>query len=880
MALAAGSRIGHYEIVAPLGAGGMGEVYRARDSKLKREVALKVLPAEVAGDRERLARFEREGHILASVNHPNIAAIYGLAESESGPVLVLELVDGLTLQHRLASGPLALDEALSFVRQIADALEAAHEQGVVHRDLKPANIKIRSDGTVKVLDFGIAKILDPAERHRAVDLTTASLTEQGVLIGTTSYMSPEQARGIEVTRQSDVWAFGAILFEMLTGRRAFTGRTTSDVLAAILQGAPDLSALPPETPPAIARLIRRCLERDPKARLHDIGDARLDIEDVERALRDERRGDVQAVARRPTGGVLSNGRVLGWAMLGAVVLALSVAGYIFAPARTGARQEIRLQLSPPTGMRFVSVPAVSPDGSRIVFAAVANAGGAARLWLRPLAATGPTELPGTEGASYPFWSADSRFIGFFADGKLRRVAIAGGNPVIVCDAPAGRGGLWLDDDTIVFAPLASSPLVRINAAGGSPMPFTALADDETGHRFPQRLPGRQLLYFSVNRAPEKSGSRLITIDDPHRAIAYVETQGAAEYVNGFLLLVPDSVGGPVLAQRMTLPGGLLTGEPFEIGQTRVSETLGRHVMASSPTGVIAMLGPFDAVGQFTWISRDGRPLHTVGEPAGQLGVELSPDGQHVATLRSREIWTMSLARPVPTRVTRGGPNRYPIWSPDGAHILSLFQGRGIGTFDLVTTSVATGDVEVVRQQTSAALKPGGWTRDGRLVWLEYAADNPGRSIWTRPTNGQPVPVLRDGAAETPRVSPDGRWIAYASDRSGRFEIEVTSFPEPGRRYPVSVEGGGYPRWRSDGRELYFLSANARLMAASFAAGTPPAIGTPAPLFEVRLIASPNSGIFTTYEYDVNADGSRFLINRLVSLPDESMTVIVDWNPPR
>ena len=384
----------------------------------------------------------------------------------------------------------------------------------------------------------------------------------------------------------------------------------------------------------------------------------------------------------------------------------------------------------------------------------------------------------------------------------------------------------------------------------------------------------------MNRAPEKSGTRLITIDDPHQAIAYVETQGAAEYVNGFLLFVPASIGGPVLAQRMTLPGGQLTGEPFEIGQARISETLGRHVMASSPTGVIAMLGPSDAVGQFTWIGRDGRPLDTVGEPARQLGVELSPDGQQVATLRSREIWTMSLARPVATRVTRGGPNRHPIWSPDGAHILSLFQGRGIGTFDLVTTSVATGDVETVRQHANGA-KPVGWTRDGRLVWIEYGvAGRPGWSIWTRPANGQPVPVLRDGGAETARVSPDGRWIAYASDRSGRFEIEVTSFPEPGRRYPVSVEGGGYPRWRADGREVYFLSADSRLMAASFAAGTPPTIGTPAPLFEVRLIASPDSGIFTTYEYNVNADGSRFLINRMVSLPDETMTVIVDWNPPR
>jgi eukaryotic-like serine/threonine-protein kinase len=841
---------------------------------------LKVLPAAVAGDRRRLARFEREAHILASVSHPNIAAIHGLAESESGPALVLELVEGLTLQDRLATGPLPIETALNVAKQIADALEAAHEQGIVHRDLKPANIKIRSDGTVKVLDFGIAKILDAAEPAGADEQATMSATGKGVLIGTTPYMSPEQARGVEVTRQSDIWAFGATLFEMLTGKRAFTGATTSDVLATILQGAPDLSALPATTPPPIARLIRRCLERDPKARLHDIGDARLDIEDVERALRDERPVDAQAVARRPAGGALSKGSVLG----GAVILgvsALALAAYIFSPAREGVRQEVRLQLSSPTGMRFVSVPAVSPDGSRMVFAAVADAGGAARLFLRPFAATAATELPGTAGASYPFWSANSRSVGFFADGQLKRVAAAGGNPVIVCEVAEGRGGLWLDDDTIVFAPTGRSPLVRVNAAGGLPMRFTALADDETGHRFPQRLPGRQLLYFSVNRAPEKSGTRLIAIDDPQHALAYFPSQGAAEYVKGFLLFVRAAIGGPVLAQRMSLPGGQLAGEPFEIGQTRISETLGRHLVATSPTGVIAMLGPLDAVGQFTWIGRDGRPLDTVGEPAIQLGVELSPDGQHVATFRSGEIWTMSLARPVATRVTGGGLNRHPIWSPDGSHIFSLFQGRGIGKFDLVTTSVATGDVETVLQGTDG-VKPIGWTRDGRLVWVGYplVPGTPGSTIWTRPINGQPVPGLRDGNAETPRVSPDGRWIAYASDRSGRFEIEVTSFPEPGRRYPVSVGGGGSPRWRADGREVYFLSTDARLMAASFAAGTPPTIGTPAPLFEARLIASPDRGIFTSYEYDVNADGSRFLINRMVSPPDQSMKVIVDWTPPR
>ena len=325
---------------------------------------------------------------------------------------------------------------------------------------------------------------------------------------------------------------------------------------------------------------------------------------------------------------------------------------------------------------------------------------------------------------------------------------------------------------------------------------------------------------------------------------------------------------------MTLPGGQLTGEPREIGQTRMSETLGRQVVATAPTGVIAMLGPFDAIGQFTWISRDGRQLETVGAPTSQLGVELSPSGHEVATFRSGEIWTMNLARPVPRRITRGH-SRHPIWSPDGSRMLTLFQGRGLGSFDLVITSVATSDAETLRQAPAFA-KPMGWTRDGRMVWIEG-----GSSVWTMPANGQQAPVLRDGASVSEaRVSPDGRWIAYASDRSGRFEVEVRSFPEPGHSSSVSVEGGGYPRWRADGRELYFLSADARLMAATFAAGTPPTIGTPAPLVEVRLVAHPDRMSFAAYEYDVNADGSRFLINRLISPADVNMTVIVDWNPLR
>ena len=710
--LTAGTRLGRYDIVALMDAGGMGEVYRAHDAELGRAVAIKILPAAFADHPDRLRRFELEARAAAALNHPNILAVYDVGRHDGTPYIVSELLEGQSLRARLDGAALPLRKAIEFGIQIAEGLAAAHDKGIVHRDLKPENIFVTPDERLKILDFGLAKLVD----LDSATLTAAPHTSAGVVLGTVGYLSPEQASGLPADHRSDIFSVGAMLFEMVTHRRAFARATAAQTLTAVLEDDPTASIAVGAGPSArVMNLVRRCLDKSMERRFQSARDLALVLANE---LSDGSLGQPR-FARLRVPRLTTRRSTFGWAvMLGVATLAL--AAYLFSPAREGARQEIRLQLSPPTGMRFVSAPAVSPDGSQMVFAAVAHTGGAARLWLRPFAATVPTELPGTEGGSFPFWSADSRVIGFFADGKLKRVAIAGGNPVIVCDASAGRGGLWLDDDTIVFAPTAFSPLVRVNAAGGPPAPWTALADDETGHRFPQRLPGRQLLYFSVNRAPEKSGTRLIAIDDPHQAINYIQSRGAAEYVKGFLLFVPPGPGGPgpVLAQRMSLPGGQLTGEPIEIGQARISESLGRFVVASSPTGVIAMLGPSDAVGQFTWIARDGRPLDTVGEPTRQLGVELSPDGQQVATLRSEEIWTMSLARPVATRVTRGGPNRQPIWSPDGAHILSLFQGRGIGTFNLVTTSVATGDVETVRQHTNGA-KPVDWTRDGRLVWIEY-----------------------------------------------------------------------------------------------------------------------------------------------------------------
>jgi hypothetical protein len=870
VAIPTGTRLGPYEVVGLLGTGGMGEVYRARHPELQREVALKILP-DAGADRARADRLRREAQLLASLNHPNIGAIYDVIDSAAGPVLVLELVEGRTLKE-VIEGPTrpALPGILAIARQIADALESAHERGIVHRDLKPANIKIRTDGSIKVLDFGIAKALRP-DRSEAMsnDLPTATATQPGAVLGTAAYMSPEQARGEPATRQADVWAFGAILFELLAGQRPFAGATRSDVLAAVLRAVPDWSALPEDTPPSVRRLVRRCLERDPKARLRDVGDARLEITDAEQAL-SSTSGATPAL-RETAARSRSTARRLVPALAVLIGLAGIALAYYLGTQRQPAADELRLQMAPPPGTHFVSVPALSPDGRQIVFVAVGDAGGASSLWLRPLAASESRRLAGTEGAIYPFWSRDNRTVAFFADGRLRRLDVSGGGPIDICEAAAGRGGLWLDDDSIVFAPTQFAPLMRVPAAGGRPVAFTTLAAEETGHRFPQRLPGRQLLYYVVNKEGTLNGTRLASIDDPNRAIAFARGAGTAEYVRGFLMSIR---GSAIVAQAIALPSGQVSGDPIHVGHTRISETYGRFVATTSPAGVIAYLGPLDAVGQLTWINRDGRTLDTIGGPEVQSGVELSPDGQRLATLRSGGIWTLDVGRPVPSQAMRG---RHPFWSADGKQIVSLGPSLTVG-FVLQIADLGVGAVRTL-SSSSEFMKPLAWTRDGNLVINRTAHKTTARELWIVPVDKpeQATPYLQDGAQNhEARLSPDGKWLAYSSDRSRRFEVEVRSYPVPGAPYPVSVDGGGYPRWRADGRELYFLSPRSELMAVPVTPGNPPVFGTPRLLFEVKLVAHPDRGNFAEYEYDVTADGARFLVNRMISEPATSMTIITNW----
>jgi Tol biopolymer transport system component/tRNA A-37 threonylcarbamoyl transferase component Bud32 len=878
VSLSIGTRLGTVEVLAVIGRGGMGEVYRARDTKLKRDVAIKTLPDEFLHDADRLSRFQREAEVLASLNHPNIAAIYDLQEAEGSRFLVLELVEGETLADRIARGPIPIDEALQIAMSICEALQAAHEQGIVHRDLKPANIKITPDGKVKVLDFGLAKAMEHSPTttlSNSPTLLSAAASNAGVILGTAAYMSPEQASGKNVDKRSDLWAFGVVLLEMLTGRAVFEGETVSHVLAAVLTKEPDWNALPAKTSAPTRRLLRRCLEKDRKRRMADAGDVRLEIEE-----------GLTAPATVGAGHIAHAGtnRRLWVAFLLSLFAALGLALVYLREAPPATLPETRLDVTtPPTDDLFSF--AISPDGRRLVFAASKD--GKPQLWVRSLDSVVPQPLAGTEDAFYPFWSPDSASVGFFANAKLKRVDIAGGAPRIITNAANGRGGSWNRQGIIIYSPGAAAPLFTVSATGGEPTAVTHLETGETGHRFPQFLPdGHHFIYFVLGPQSVYAGS--LEGSPPKRILS----SDAAAVISplGFVLFPRLTT---LFEQAFDFGKLEIAGNPVALAeQLAYDPAVGAPGYSAGSHVVTYRTGAAVVSRQLTWLDRSGKVIGSVGPPdsTNLTNVSLSPDGKRVAVSRTSsgnsDVWLVDTSRGVPTRFTFDAASEAePAWSPDGSKV--VFQSnRSGGAFNLYAKASSGAGNEDLLLQSDQSKAPNSWTPDGRFLLFRSTDPKTGMDLWVLPLAGdkKPFPFLKTAFEERDgEFSPDGKWVAYQSNESGKYEIYVQPFPGPGGKFQVSTNGGTQPRWNKNGKEIFYISLDSKMTAVAVKRSPDNQsleTGTLLTLFPVRIAMGPSAS-FQKQQYDVSSDGLRFLVNLAAEEGVTSpITLISNWHPPK
>jgi serine/threonine protein kinase len=862
MPLAPGTRVGPYEIVGPLGAGGMGEVYRAKDTKLKREVAVKVLPEVFAGDAGRMARFQREAEVLAALNHPNIAQIYGAEDN----ALAMELVEGPTLAERMDQGALPLDESLALALQIAEALEAAHEKGIVHRDLKPANIKIKPDGVVKVLDFGLAAILqntasgatDPAHSPTL----TMGATQAGAILGTAAYMSPEQAVGKPVDRRADIWSFGVVLFEMLTGTRLFSGETTSHILADVIKGEIDLGKLPSSTPGAIRNLIKRCLDRDVKNRLQWIGEARVTIHAAIHNPGKEMETAASAPSRSRLGSVV-------WALAG-LALAAGFAGVGWWRAtRPAERPLVRLEVdlgadvSLPISNNLTGSVSLSPDGTRLVY----RSGNPTHLFTRRLDQTKATELPGTEGAVYQFFSPDGQWVGFVSGNKLYKISVEGGAVVPLADMPTFAGASWGEDGSIIVGQAVTRGMVRIPAGGGTPTPVTEFAGGEIIHADPQVLPGGKAVLFDSFGAvsdADKVNIDVVTLADRHRktlvrggAWPRYLPSGHLIYVNkGTLFAVPFDLNRletrgtavPVLDDVAYQP---LTSAPAALDFSNAGTLIYRRGSAGGSSRLMTV----------QWVDQTGRKEPLRAKPGIYTSPRLSPDGKRLALVvtegAGQDIWVYDPQRDAMTRLTfSGGPYAVPIWTPDGRNIVFGTIGKGLSW----TRADGAGQPQPLFQTKNIQV-PFSFSPDGkRLAYYEIAGP---AQIWTVPveeqggqlTAGKPEPFLKTTQIVdvSPEFSPDGHWLAYDSDESGKQEVYVRAFPPPasgqGGKWQISNASGSDPRWLRNGRELLYRSGD-QIMAVSYTVQGETFVAEKPRLWLDKLGGT---------QYDVAPDGKRLAV---------------------
>ena len=864
MPLGPGARFGPYEVVGLIGAGGMGEVYRALDPRLKREVALKIVSQSFAADPDRLARFQREAQVLAALNHPNIAHVYGLEQSEGVQALVMELVEGPTLADRIAKGPIPLDETVPIARQIAEALETAHEQGIIHRDLKPANIKLRPDGVVKVLDFGLAKALEPpmfAGRGDATASPTitspAMMTGVGVLLGTAAYMSPEQARGKTVDKRTDIWAFGCVLYQMLTGRRAFEGEDVSDTLAFIITKDPDWSALAPDLPAALGRLLRRCLEKDRTRRLQHIGDARLELEEALTAPVPV----PDAAAPRSTRWT----HLLPWTLATAFATALLLTTIVTFTARPGEetaadRPVSRLELTLPAGLEFFAAEltgpnvAVSPDGTQLAFVGVR--GGLRQIYLRHLGDFEATLVRGSETASFLFFSPDGQSIGFIAnDQGLRAVSLADGGVEILARGVDYGGATWTTDGRIVFARGGTLWEASASASGGDAARQLTTLDakrGETAHRWPAVVPNNQTVLFTTFTASGVGSPRVEALSRATGERRTVVERGTFPVyaASGHLVFVRDAV---LLAAPFNLERLEVTGPPLLLLENPTVSG-GAAQMALSGTGSL-VYPPGAQPRWLVWVSRQGVE-QTLSETRRSYGnPRLAPDGRRVVVdVAGSELWMVDIARDTFTRLTLGQTslNSYPVWTPDGKRIV-FRTSTGLHWLD----PDGGGGPQVI-PGTSLSDFPNSVSPDGSTLALlrmgpDTTADGYALSLRGEPA---PHPVMKTPAYEGGSMfSPDGNWLAYASDESGRLEVYVRPIAGPDRKLLVSTDGGTHPRWNPSGKELFYRNGD-NMMAVAVSTNPEMTLSKPQLLFARRYSFGTN---ITLANFDVSPDGQRFLM---------------------
>ena len=884
MIINAGTRLGRYEIRAKIGEGGMGEVYRATDPKLNRDVAIKVLPGTFMNDAERLARFQREAQVLASLNHTNIATIYGVEEENGFRALVMELVEGPTLADRIASGPMPLDDSLAIAGQMAEALEAAHERGIIHRDLKPANVKVTLEGTVKVLDFGLAKVFE--SEAQVSDLshspTLVKGTQAGVILGTAAYMSPEQAKGKVVDRRADIWAFGCVLFEMLSGKQTFSGETLTDTLAAVVRAEPEWETLPQSTPDSIRKLLRRCLTKDSRQRLRDIGEARIVVSEppVEHG----------SIVRAMPAQTQSNWkRLLPWTIVLIVAAGLLAISLIYLSRKPITQPVLRSSINLPTGFNLDSANnslALSPDGKRLVFAATGPDGKAQQLWIRSMDSMTIQSLLGTNGATYPFWSPDGRFVGFFADKKLKKTEVATGTVQNLCDVIDGRGASWSQRDVIVFAAAAFGPLSEVSASGGTPVQITSVERNDITHRNPHFLPdGKRLLFFRGSDSRSEKTNGIYSLDLETRKVEQIAAEQAeGVYVEpGYLVFVHD---GNLMAQPIDANRLRPTGQAVPIAE-KVLFNPDRYTggYSLSPTGLLVFDGGSGIVkSRLTWFDIEGKSLGSVSEPAAFISISISPDGKRAAARvlgmdTHTQLWMYDLNRGIASRFTGGSEDfTAGTWSPDGRSI--AYSTGGAPSLFYLQPSDASSEPQKL-SATQSVTVPAGWSPNGEMIVFTSQTFQ-GGDLWIQPLNGdrKAYSFLATPANETAgTISPDGHWIAFVSDESGRYELYVTSFPSPGVKRQISSDGATAPQWLNGGSELVYINAERKLVLVNVnVKGQEFALGESHLLFGGKPLPSlPHNPDDWEVPVYITPDGKRILLPVPVETDaSPSVTLVTNW----